>query len=171
MGHAKYKPYFSSNPRVTSKILGSLYHTVHAYSRVLLARMAVSPDALYAAGQTLGLCAILNLAHPRQTPKMTRTNAPPKRSLPGFEQSDYVIVGGGTAGLVLAARLSEDPTIQVAVIEAGKSRLGDENVESPAGMHHLLHNPEYDWVYESTPQVWCPDLQKKKNPDRRAPVD
>lgn len=66
---------------------------------------------------------------------------------------DYVIVGGGTAGLVLAARLTEDPTLQVAVIEAGKSRLGDENVESSAGMGNLLHNPEYDWMYESIPQV------------------
>lgn len=66
---------------------------------------------------------------------------------------DYIIVGGGTAGLVLAARLTEDPTLQVAVIEAGKSRLGDENVESPAGMGNLLHNPEYDWMYESIPQV------------------
>ena len=32
---------------------------------------------------------------------------------------DYVIVGGGTAGLTMAARLSEDPAISVAVIEAG----------------------------------------------------
>lgn len=77
-------------------------------------------------------------------------------SLPGFEQFDYVIVGGGTPGLVPAARLTEDPTIQVAVIESGKSRLGDENVESPARMHHLFRNPQYDWMYESTPQVWCP---------------
>lgn len=86
---------------------------------------------------------------------MTRTNPPPINSLPGFEQFDYVIVGGGTAGLILAARLTEDPTVQVAVIESGKSRLGDENVESPARMHHLFRNPEYDWMYESTPQVRC----------------
>lgn len=66
---------------------------------------------------------------------------------------DYVIVGGGAAGLVLAARLTEDPTIRVGVIEAGKSRLGDMNVEVPTGMSAVLHNPEYDWMYKSTPQV------------------
>jgi predicted flavoprotein YhiN len=74
-------------------------------------------------------------------------------TLLAFKEFDYVIVGGGTAGLVLAARLSEDPTMTVGVLEAGKSRLGDENVDSPAGVGNVLHNPEYDWVYQSTPQV------------------
>lgn len=83
--------------------------------------------------------------------------ADPATSLAGFlkESStfDYVIVGGGAAGLVLAARLTEDPTIRVGVIEAGKSRLRDMNVELPTGMSAVLHNPEYDWMYKSTPQV------------------
>jgi len=38
------------------------------------------------------------------------------------EVFDYVIIGGGTAGLTLAARLTEDPTISVAVLEAGEKR-------------------------------------------------
>lgn len=75
-------------------------------------------------------------------------------TLSTFKEFDYVIVGGGTAGLVLAARLSEDPTITVGVLEAGKSRLGDENVDSPGGVGNVLHNPEYDWIYQSTPQVY-----------------
>ncbi|EED14005.1 aryl-alcohol dehydrogenase, putative [Talaromyces stipitatus ATCC 10500] len=78
-------------------------------------------------------------------------------SLPDFLEDsypfDYVIVGGGTAGLVLAARLTEDPSIRVGVIEAGKSRLGDMNVDMPTGMSAVLHNPEYDWMYKSTPQA------------------
>lgn len=36
---------------------------------------------------------------------------------------DYIIIGGGTAGLVLAARLTEDPAVQVVVLEAGEERL------------------------------------------------
>lgn len=35
---------------------------------------------------------------------------------------DYVIIGGGTAGLVLAVRLTEDPNVQVIVLEAGEKR-------------------------------------------------
>ena len=36
---------------------------------------------------------------------------------------DYVVIGGGTAGLVVAARLSEDPNVTVGVLEAGGNRL------------------------------------------------
>jgi choline dehydrogenase-like flavoprotein len=66
---------------------------------------------------------------------------------------DYVVVGGGTAGLVLATRLTEDPHITVGVIEAGKLCLGDENVESMGGNRNMLHNPQYDWMFKTIPQV------------------
>jgi choline dehydrogenase-like flavoprotein len=86
----------------------------------------------------------------------------PTTSLANFLEDsskfDYVIVGGGSAGLVLAGRLTEDPTIRVGVIEAGKSRLGDMKVEMPTGMSAVLHNPDYDWMYKSTPQVSSPLL-------------
>jgi choline dehydrogenase-like flavoprotein len=44
---------------------------------------------------------------------------------------DFIIIGGGTAGLTLAARLTEDPRITVGVIEAGQNRLADPNVLVP----------------------------------------
>jgi choline dehydrogenase-like flavoprotein len=66
---------------------------------------------------------------------------------------DYLIIGGGTAGLVLAARLTEDPNVQVGVLEAGKLRLGDPNIESMGGIGTMLNNADYDWAFKSVPQV------------------
>lgn len=66
---------------------------------------------------------------------------------------DFVVVGGGTAGLAIAARLTEDPDVTVGVIEAGKNRLGDMFVDTPAMFLQMLGNPEYDWMMFTTPQV------------------
>jgi ribulose 1,5-bisphosphate synthetase/thiazole synthase len=44
---------------------------------------------------------------------------------------DYLIIGGGTAGLVLASRLSEDAGISVGVLEAGRSHLDDPKIQCP----------------------------------------
>ncbi|OQU98853.1 hypothetical protein CLAIMM_04571 [Cladophialophora immunda] len=65
---------------------------------------------------------------------------------------DYLICGGGTAGLAVAARLTENPDVTVGVIEAGKSRLGDPLVDIPAMFTQMLGNKEYDWAWETIPQ-------------------
>ena len=65
---------------------------------------------------------------------------------------DYVICGGGTAGLVVAARLSENPDVNVGVIEAGGNKLGDPMVDIPAMFLQMFSKPEYDWIYKTTPQ-------------------
>ena len=64
---------------------------------------------------------------------------------------DYVIAGGGTAGCVLAARLSEDPDVTVCVLEAGPSDVGDDNILVLSEWMHLLDSG-YDWDYPVEPQ-------------------
>lgn len=66
---------------------------------------------------------------------------------------DYIVVGGGTAGLVVASRLSEDPEVTVLVIEAGEDNTNDPLVLTPGLLPALFGNDKYDWDFHSTPQV------------------
>jgi len=63
---------------------------------------------------------------------------------------DYLIVGGGTAGTVLANRLSEDPSVQVALIEAG-GEARSPLVQLPVGFAKLVAHPTFDWRYPQAP--------------------
>ncbi|MEA2427148.1 MAG: choline oxidase, partial [Thermoleophilaceae bacterium] len=67
------------------------------------------------------------------------------------EEFDYVIAGGGTAGCVVAARLSEDPEVSVCLLEAGPSDVGDDNVLKLSDWMFLLDSG-YDWDYLVEPQ-------------------
>lgn len=63
---------------------------------------------------------------------------------------DYIIVGAGSAGCVLANRLSADPKIRVALIEAGGKDINPW-IHIPVGYFKTLHNPNTDWRYKAEP--------------------
>ena len=65
-------------------------------------------------------------------------------------QADYVIVGAGSAGCVLANRLTEDPNTNVILIEAG-GRDRNPLIHVPAGFVKMLDHPTLTWKYRSEP--------------------
>ncbi|KZL75639.1 gmc oxidoreductase [Colletotrichum incanum] len=74
-------------------------------------------------------------------------------SLQEIETSfDYIIIGGGTAGLVVASRLSEDDDVRVLVVEAGADRSADPLVLTPGLVAGVYGKEEYDWNFTSVPQ-------------------
>ena len=65
------------------------------------------------------------------------------------ETFDFVIVGGGSAGAVIASRLSEDPTCRVALIEAGQRPPAASLM--PLACASMQLNPDVDWMYTADP--------------------
>lgn len=68
------------------------------------------------------------------------------------QEYDFIIVGGGTAGLVVAARLSENANVSVLVLESGGDALADPRVAIPA-MWSAVLGTELDWDFITVPQV------------------
>ena len=68
--------------------------------------------------------------------------------LVAMEQFDYIIIGAGTAGCVLANRLSADPKHQVLLIESG----GKDDyfwIDIPVGYLYTINNPRTDWCFKT----------------------
>jgi len=66
------------------------------------------------------------------------------------ESYDYIIVGAGSAGCVLANRLSADPATRVLLLEAG-GRDWNPWIHVPVGYFKTMHNPGTDWCYKTEP--------------------
>ena len=88
-------------------------------------------------------------------PGLTSAIGSPQREGEGpmASEFDYVIVGGGSAGCVLANRLSADPGTRVLVLEAGRpDHLWDVFIHMPAALAFPIGSRFYDWRYESEPE-------------------
>src|SRR5260370_21372930 len=80
---------------------------------------------------------------------------------------DFVIVGAGSAGCVLANRLSADPATRVLVIEAGGK---DTNpwIHIPAGVYRNIYNPGITWQFETQPVPGL-DVRRISSPRGKVP--
>jgi choline dehydrogenase-like flavoprotein len=81
---------------------------------------------------------------------------------------DYIVVGGGSAGCVLANRLSEDPKVTVLLLEAGSSE--NSVTDFPIAVLNLQNTP-IDWGYRTEPQQFsCFGIIKRRCPWPRGKI-
>ena len=76
------------------------------------------------------------------------------------KEYDYIIVGAGTAGCIVANRLSEDPSVKVLLLEAGGS---DSNIADIPQAVFMLQETAIDWKFRTVPQKYaCYGLEKNR---------
>ena len=75
-----------------------------------------------------------------------------------MEEFDYVVVGGGSAGCVVASRLSENPKVTVCLLEAGGAG-NNWVVKAPMGIAIMVPSKTNNWAFETVPQ---PGLNGRK---------
>ena len=83
-----------------------------------------------------------------------RVDTPVGRALPSLEPwrpYDYIVVGAGTAGCVVASRLSEDPGVSVLLVEAGGSDR-TPMLTMPAALPFVYQSKRVQWGYQSGPE-------------------
>jgi choline dehydrogenase len=73
------------------------------------------------------------------------------------ETFDYIVAGAGSAGCVIAARLSENPKHRVLLLEAGPKD-SSPWIHMPMGYAKLFANPKLNWMFESEPE---PELNNR----------
>ncbi len=73
-----------------------------------------------------------------------------------MSEFDYIIIGAGSAGCVLANRLSADPDLRVLLLEAGP-RDRHPFIHIPVGLARMIRNSRYNWAYETEPQAHLDD--------------
>jgi hypothetical protein len=76
-------------------------------------------------------------------------------------ETDYIVIGGGTSGLVVACRLSENPSIRITVLEAGPDCRQDPRIQTPDAWD-TLSDSELNWKMSFIPQV-CNQIPCTRN--------
>jgi choline dehydrogenase-like flavoprotein len=79
---------------------------------------------------------------------------------------DFIVVGGGTAGNIVASRLAENPNARILVVEAGiGSSKDNEEIRTP-GLAIEIRSSQYDWAYKTT-IVKRDDYERIEKPNTR----
>ena len=84
-----------------------------------------------------------------------------------MKRFDYIVVGGGSAGCVLAARFSEDPKVSVLLVEAGDDERKYFRIRMPLAWRDTFRDPRLSWGFETEPE---PHLDGRRVPAPRGKV-